>query len=192
VFTAIARELAGFVWSIACITSPPAKSVSPTIAPKEACPVSVECPRAQTTKRGKPGFRRQNVHTYDHYSVVKPKRAKIASPSGPAMKSNSQRASGVSPARCYRERVSDGVMAIRRKSAHNDYTGRGCCVRRVYDAGGHLAALNQQQRAADIFGGCQVFTCDAPNATTGQRLLGVASRGYMGWVADRQAPRFTQ
>jgi hypothetical protein len=39
VVTAIARELAGFVWSIACITTdPPAKSVTVTMASEEVCP----------------------------------------------------------------------------------------------------------------------------------------------------------
>jgi transposase len=39
VVTAIARELAGFVWSIACITTdPPAKSVTVTMASEEICP----------------------------------------------------------------------------------------------------------------------------------------------------------
>jgi transposase len=39
VVTAIARELAGFVWSIACITTdPPAKQATATMALKEVCP----------------------------------------------------------------------------------------------------------------------------------------------------------
>jgi transposase len=43
VVTAIARELAGFVWSIACITTdPPAKSVTATMASEEVCPVSID------------------------------------------------------------------------------------------------------------------------------------------------------
>jgi transposase len=55
VVTAIARELAGFVWSIACITTdPPAKSVSATMAPEEVCPVFIDRSRAQTASRGKP------------------------------------------------------------------------------------------------------------------------------------------
>jgi len=48
VVTAIARELAGFVWSIACITTdPPAKSVSATIAPEEVC----RCPSTARARR---------------------------------------------------------------------------------------------------------------------------------------------
>ena len=39
VVTAIARELAGFVWSVACITSdPPAKSSAATTTADEVCP----------------------------------------------------------------------------------------------------------------------------------------------------------
>jgi transposase len=39
VVTAIARELAGFVWSIACITTdPPTNSVTATMASQEGCP----------------------------------------------------------------------------------------------------------------------------------------------------------
>jgi transposase len=39
VVTAIARELAGFVWSIACITTdPPAKSITATMASEGVCP----------------------------------------------------------------------------------------------------------------------------------------------------------
>ena len=42
VVTAIARELAGFVWSVACITTdPPAKSVIATMASEEVCPPGV-------------------------------------------------------------------------------------------------------------------------------------------------------
>jgi hypothetical protein len=41
VVTAIARELAGFVWSIACITSdPPIKSSAVTTASDEVCPIA--------------------------------------------------------------------------------------------------------------------------------------------------------
>jgi hypothetical protein len=41
VVTAIARELAGFVWSIACITSdPPVKSSAVTTASAEVCPTT--------------------------------------------------------------------------------------------------------------------------------------------------------
>jgi transposase len=49
VVTAIARELAGFVWSIACITTdPPAKSVAATMASEEVCPqVSIDRSRAR-------------------------------------------------------------------------------------------------------------------------------------------------
>jgi hypothetical protein len=52
VSTAIARELAGFVWSIACITTGrPAKSVSATMVPEDVCPVSVDCSRADRQVR---------------------------------------------------------------------------------------------------------------------------------------------
>jgi transposase len=49
VVSAIARELAGFVWSIACITTdPPAKSVAATMASEEVCPqVSIDRSRAR-------------------------------------------------------------------------------------------------------------------------------------------------
>ena len=41
IVTAIARELAGFVWSIACITSdPPAKTSAATTTSGEVCPTS--------------------------------------------------------------------------------------------------------------------------------------------------------
>ncbi len=48
VVTAIARELAGFVWSIACITTdPPVKNVAITMSSKEADPLLFSsCPRA--------------------------------------------------------------------------------------------------------------------------------------------------
>ena len=48
VVTAIARELAGFVWSIACITTdPPVKNVTITMSSKEADPLLFSsCPRA--------------------------------------------------------------------------------------------------------------------------------------------------
>jgi transposase len=56
VVTAIARELAGFVWSIACITTDPAaKSVAATMASEEVCPlVSIDRSRARPPARGKP------------------------------------------------------------------------------------------------------------------------------------------
>jgi hypothetical protein len=45
VVTAIARELAGFVWAISCITSdPPVKSSAVTTASKEVCPNQVDGP----------------------------------------------------------------------------------------------------------------------------------------------------
>jgi transposase len=49
VVTAIARELAGFVWSIACITTdPPARSAAATMASEEICPlVSIDRSRAR-------------------------------------------------------------------------------------------------------------------------------------------------
>jgi transposase len=55
VVTAIARELAGFVWSIACVTSdPPAKDVTATTASEEVCPTRLtarsRAPRRQPLK----------------------------------------------------------------------------------------------------------------------------------------------
>jgi hypothetical protein len=65
VVTAIARELAGFVWSIACITTdPPAKSVAATMALEEVCPhVSIDRSRARPpaaeSRRRRAGTREQ-------------------------------------------------------------------------------------------------------------------------------------
>src|SRR3984885_13779905 len=62
VVTAIARELAGFVWSIACITTdPPAKNSAITTAPEKVCQTgstvrSSSQPVKETARRaGRPG-----------------------------------------------------------------------------------------------------------------------------------------
>jgi transposase len=59
VVTAIARELAGFVWSIACITTdPPAESVPATMASQEVCPRGPQAALApRTASHGKPRAR---------------------------------------------------------------------------------------------------------------------------------------
>ena len=54
VVTAIARELAGFVWSIACVTSDPPPKPATTTASEEVCPTRLtgrsRAPRRQTPK----------------------------------------------------------------------------------------------------------------------------------------------
>jgi transposase len=56
VVTAIARELAGFIWSIACITTdPPAKSVPATIAPEEIVRRSSIARARRPSAAGTPG-----------------------------------------------------------------------------------------------------------------------------------------
>jgi transposase len=54
VVTAIARELAGFVWSIACVTSDPLPKPATTTASEEVCPTGLtgrsRAPRRQTLK----------------------------------------------------------------------------------------------------------------------------------------------
>jgi transposase len=54
VVTAIARELAGFVWSIACVTSDPPPKPATTTASEEVCPTGLtgrsRAPRRQTPK----------------------------------------------------------------------------------------------------------------------------------------------
>src|SRR5208283_2056358 len=56
VVTAIARELAGFVWAIACITSdPPAKSAAVTTASEEVCPTESTSRCRAPRRAGRPG-----------------------------------------------------------------------------------------------------------------------------------------
>ena len=53
VVTAIARELAGFVWAIACITSdPPAKSTAVTTVSEEICPTAPSAVGARPPLKG--------------------------------------------------------------------------------------------------------------------------------------------